>query len=287
MMTAVPVQPSTRLRARKASHAMSADDPIEHAVDAVADGTDVDWRALDREAVDREARELIANLRIVEAVAAAHRAAAATTTVGYMPATLCAPSEAREERWGRYTLREEVGSGSFGCVYRAWDPWLECDVAIKILHADAATENIKRRLLDEARALAKIKHQNVVRVLGVEQHGDAFGLCMEFVEGETLEEVIENRGTFHPREANLVAQDVCRALAAVRDQAGLVHRDVKARNVMRERAGRILLMDFGAGRELTELEAAGRHGGLAGTPLYMAPEVLAGEPASYCSDVYS
>ena len=82
----------------------------------------------------------------------------------------------------------------------------------------------------------------------------------------------------------LVGEDVCRALAAVHN-AGFVHRDVKARNVMREQAGRIVLMDFGTGREARALEPAPSD--VAGTPLYMAPEVLAGEPASMRSDVYS
>jgi hypothetical protein len=105
------------------------------------------------------------------------------------------------------------------------------------------------------------------------------------VEGQTLEDVLQLQGTFSARETVLVGEDVCRALAAVHN-AGFVHRDVKARNVMREQAGRIVLMDFGTGREASALEDPSRPD-VAGTPLYMAPEVLAGEPASMRSDVYS
>ena len=82
----------------------------------------------------------------------------------------------------------------------------------------------------------------------MESHADRVGLCMEFVRGETLEAAIESHGVLNAREAVLVGQEVCRALAAVH-LAGFVRRDVKARNVMRERAGRIVLMDFGTGRE--------------------------------------
>jgi hypothetical protein len=109
---------------------------------------------------------------------------------------------------------------------------------------------------------------------------------MEFVNGETLDEVLRSRGTLNAREAVLVGQDVCRALAAAHG-ASLVHRDVKARNIMRDRAGRIVLMDFGAGREVEELERADAEWNQAGTPLYMAPELLAGHPATYSSDMYS
>src|SRR5579871_4041502 len=148
---------------------MSADDPIEQAAQAVADGASVDWGAFDR-GDDDSARDLAANLKIVEAIAAAHRASSSLpSTVDVRTATgeIGVGADAGS-RWGRYTLRREVGGGTFGAVYRAWDPMLECDIAIKILYADAATDAVKQRLLAEARALAKVKHPNVVKVLGVE-----------------------------------------------------------------------------------------------------------------------
>ena len=131
------------------------------------------------------------------------------------------------ETWGRYRLVEKVGEGSFGSVYRAWDSELEREVAVKILHPRVANSQLKSRLLREGRALAKVRHPNVVSVLGVESHGDRVGLCMEFVRGETLATVLGRRGAFNAREAALIGEDVCRALAAVH-RAGFVHRDVKA-----------------------------------------------------------
>jgi serine/threonine protein kinase len=188
------------------------------------------------------------------------------------------------ESWGKYRLVEKVGEGGFGSVYRAWDPELEREVAIKILHPDVSVNQLKERLLREGRALARVEHPNVVRVFGVESHEDRVGLCMEFIRGETLGTVVRTQGVRNAREAMLVGEDVCRALAAVH-RAGFVHRDIKSGNVMRDRAGRIMLMDFSAGRQ-TDRKISGDFDRI-GTPMYMAPEVLAGAPASFCSDVYS
>src|SRR5262249_18259070 len=192
------------------------------------------------------------------------------------------PQDERHDTWGKYRLDQKVGEGSYGSVYRAWDQELEREIAIKILHRQVTDRELNRRLLAEGRALARVRHNNVVSVFGVESHGDRVGLCMEFVQGQTLEAELRARGTFDAREAMLIGQDVCRALAAVH-VAGFVHRDVKARNVMREPGGRIVLMDFGAGRET----GPGYLFEIAGTPVYMAPEVLEGEPATPRSDVYS
>ena len=195
------------------------------------------------------------------------------------------PSPA-QGRWGRYGIVHEAGSGSFGTVYRGIDPSLHLDVAIKVLHRHVDDELLRQRLIEEGRALAKIRHENVVRVYGVEFDGDRAGLCTEFIEGDTLENEVRTHGTFSQAQAIEVGEAVCRALSAVH-KAGFIHRDVKARNVMRERdTGRIVLMDFGTGREL-ELEAAEPKVGLAGTAIYMAPEVLDHQRASKASDVYS
>ena len=182
-------------------------------------------------------------------------------------------------RWGTLVLMEKVGEGSFGEVYRAWDVTLEREVALKLMQA-AAQEH--PGLLQEARMLARLRHPNVVTVYGVDRHDNRSGVWMEFVEGDTLAAILEERGSLGAMEALLVGLDVCRALAAVH-QSNLLHRDIKAQNVMRERGGRIVLMDFGLGRD------AGENSGpeFGGTPLYMAPELYAGEPATVRSDIYS
>jgi hypothetical protein len=266
------------------------DSLIDRAIEAVADGAPVDWDVLDSQAPDEE-RELLRCLRILDGIAEVHR----STQDDADPAEESVPRPAARgpealsgdgsDSWGRYRLIERVGEGSFGSVYRAWDPELEREIAIKILHRRVADSHLRERLLHEGRALAKVRDHNVVSVFGIESHGDRVGLCMEFVPGETLESVLRIEGPRSAHEAVLIGEDVCRALAAVH-AAGFVHRDVKARNVMREHAGRIVLMDFGTGREAEDLKEGGQ-AGLAGTPMYMAPEVLAGLPASESSDVYS
>jgi Protein kinase domain len=108
---------------------------------------------------------------------------------------------------------------------------------------------------------------------------------MEFIKGRTLEEIVRKQGPLGQGEAVTVGSKVGHALAAVH-AAGIIHRDVKARNVMREDRGRIVLMDFGTGRDGAQLAQAGA-GEIVGTPLYMAPEVLAGARATVQSDIYS
>ena len=101
-------------------------------------------------------------------------------------------------------------------------------------------------MIREGRLLARVRHPNVVTVYGAEQHEGAVGLWMEWVEGLTLKQQLAARGVLGGQEAALIGIDVCRAVAAVH-KAGLLHRDIKAQNVMREAGGRIVLMDFGAG----------------------------------------
>ena len=219
-------------------------------------------------------RRLIRELRVVAALAAVHRDPPSP------PANTA--TEARNDtlsRWGPLLLRGTIGQGHFGTVYLAWDETLERQVALKLLRGTARAGEI----IQEGRLLARVRHPNVVTVYGVDRHDGVVGLWMEFVDGLTLARVVATRGALDPREAALVGIDLCRAVAAVH-KAGLVHRDIKAHNVMREGSGRIVLMDFGAGELRTERSGAGS---AAGTPLYLAPELFDGAPATIASDVYS
>ena len=256
---------------------------LDEAIEQIADGLTVDWGAFDQ-APPARARDWAKSLRVLNDIVKLHRDAAADydqTTLGTAATTDAAPS-ASPDTWGKYRLTNKVGEGSYGSVYRAWDSELERDVAIKILHRRVGDTRLRELLLQEGRALAKIQHNNVVRVLGIEAHGDRVGLCMEFVRGKTLADVVRGQGRLSAAEAVLIGEDLCRALSAVH-RAGFVHRDVKAKNVMREDTGRIVLMDFGTGRSAGALNKNDR----AGTPLYMAPEVIEEGQQSVRSDVYS
>jgi eukaryotic-like serine/threonine-protein kinase len=185
-------------------------------------------------------------------------------------------------RWGSFELLECVGRGGFGEVYRAFDPSLQREVAVKLLwpEPDESRSRQQEDLLREARAMARVVHPNVVPVYGVDFREGRAGFWSAFVRGKTLSAMLTANGPFGPQETVLIGIDLCRALSAVH-AAGLLHRDIKAGNVMRESGGRILLMDFG----LTDFSASQTASG--GTPRYMAPELTAGEPASVRSDIFA
>jgi serine/threonine-protein kinase len=261
---------------------------------SIADGKPLDWRRLLSEAQDPDTRDTLDRLRVIADIADFHRTlhGGSATPESWAAREPLEDTASREwtpadptpplGRWGRFELLARVGRGSFGEVYRALDTQLDREVAVKLLWADHSSPVLVERLLREARMLARLRHQNVVALYGAEEQEGRAGLWMEFVRGVSLEDLVESHGPMSAREAGLVAQELCRALAAVH-QAGLVHQDVKAGNVMREEGGRVVLMDFGAGRLRERASAAG----VAGTPLYVAPEVLRGQEPDLRSDIYS
>lgn len=187
------------------------------------------------------------------------------------------------KEWGGLRVVEELGHGGGGRVYRAFDPALARDVALKIIRVPSPERGAA--LLREGQLLARVQHPNVVVVYGARQIGDEIGLWMELVRGRSLSDLVRQDGPMGPEEATVIGMSLCRALAAVHG-AGLIHRDVKAHNVMRESGGRIVLMDFGIGRDLAD-EGRPASADLSGTPAYMAPELFRGDLASASSDLYS
>ena len=259
--------------------------PLLEVASRVADGAAVDWQSLRHSIHDEAQRGILRYLEIVQGIVQGHRSLNSEVTIA---ATATMPGAAAERpaairRWGRLELTRVVGAGSFGEVYRAWDADLGREVALKLLHR--SSQHARREaVLREGQLLARVRHPNVVVVYGAEEHDRRVGLWMEFIEGRTLEDVVREQGVLGAREAALVGMDLCRALTAVHN-AGLIHRDVKAHNVMRAAGGRIVLMDFGAGVETAP--DADEPGSIAGTPVYMAPETMQGEPATVRADVYS
>jgi len=254
-----------------------ADRRLQALVAAVSDGLPVDWGQAESTARSDDERAVVRQLRVLAGVASVHRDLEQTQSSAALPADAADDLE----QWGRLALRERVGRGGYGTVYRAWDPGLDREVALKLLADERVDEEAFREsVVAEGRLLARVKHPNVIDVYGADTHEGRVGFWMEFLEGQTLKQRVDEHGPMSSREATLIGIDVARALAAVH-AAGLLHRDIKAQNVMREDGGRTVLMDFGAGVERDRIA------GLAGTPLYMAPEVLAGAQATVASDVYS
>ncbi len=184
------------------------------------------------------------------------------------------------ERWGDLFLMEHVRSGASADVYRAWDPSLRRDVALKLLRAPRGDSDG----VDEARASARIRHPGVVTVFGAAEHDGRHGVWMEFVRGETLAERIERAGPLDALEVARIGAALAEALNAVHAD-GLVHGDVKPANVILEPGGRVVLTDFGLGHPWTR-ERRGAFN-VSGTPLFLSPERLEGEPATPRSDQYA
>jgi eukaryotic-like serine/threonine-protein kinase len=253
-------------------------DPVDFTrlAEAVSDGDAVDWAAAGSHASPSDRRVLDA-LKVVSEIAGLHRTM--PPSAGERPAELYAG-----DVWSHLTLREIIGRGAYGVVYRAWDPQLDREVALKLI-SESAQRDQAMIVVDEGRLLAKVRHRGVVTVFGAARAGGFAGLWMELIQGATFEEIIQQQGRFSAREAALFGAEVAEALAAVHS-AGLLHRDVKAQNVMRDRSGRVVLMDFGTGR-VRELPDEAAVADLAGTPLYMAPELFSGGPAATQTDVYS
>jgi eukaryotic-like serine/threonine-protein kinase len=189
---------------------------------------------------------------------------------------------------GRYRLLEPLGSGGMSVVYRGLDTSLQREVAVKVLHPHLARQQDARaRLAREARAVARLQHPNILEVFDFADPSteDAF-LVTELVRGETLKSFAERERLFPPELAALVLQQLSRALGHAHE-AGVIHRDLKPENVMVRDDGVLKLMDFGIARVLDPAERMTVTGALVGSPAYMAPEVIDGEPATAESDVFS
>jgi tetratricopeptide (TPR) repeat protein/tRNA A-37 threonylcarbamoyl transferase component Bud32 len=269
---------------------VKATDRLSDVAAAVSDGAVVDWGRTESEAQPAD-RHLVSHLRILERVASVHAARPPIAaferslhdSLSHSASVQSAPPADTPNTWGPLTIVERIGSGTYADVYRARDPRVDRLVALKLLrHRDGGTAG-ESEAIEEARLLARVRHPNVVTVYGAERIDGRVGIWMELVDGRTLEQDLQQKGPFSADELVGVGTALCRALGAVH-AAGLLHRDVKAQNVMRDRDGRVLLTDFGTGRDLANPGAPRE---LAGTPLYLAPEVLNGHAASAASDVYS
>jgi serine/threonine protein kinase len=187
---------------------------------------------------------------------------------------------------GRYRVERPLGHGAMSTVDLARDVELDRDVALKRLADNLARDDdLRARFQREARLAAKLAHPNVVRVydVGADDEGRPF-IAMEYVEGETLAELVSRRGPLPPREVADLGIQACRGLAAAHD-AGLVHRDVKPQNLLLRTDGVLKLGDFGVavGLEGTRLTMAGT---VLGTAAYLAPEQARGEEVTAAADVY-
>jgi serine/threonine-protein kinase len=182
---------------------------------------------------------------------------------------------------GRYEILDVLGAGGMGTVTRAHDRELDEIVALKILHGTFVDVAAFR---SEVKLARRVTHRNVARTFELGEHHGIRFITMELVRGESLARILERRGALPAEEAVPILAGVCEGLAAAH-AVSIVHRDIKPENVLVEETGRVVITDFGIAREKDIDGSRSQH--VAGTPLYIAPELLEGKPIDARTDIYS
>jgi len=196
---------------------------------------------------------------------------------------------------GRYVIVERLGEGGMGSVYRASDPRLERDVALKVLHDDpdpGRGEDRRRQLRLEARALSRLLHPNIATLFDLDSHDGIDFLVLEYVPGNTLAHLLES-GPLPEARARAIALEVAEALEAAHEH-GVVHRDLKPGNIILNPRGRAKVLDFGLARfqgsstaTMSTLKTEAPADRFSGTMPYMPPEQIRGERTDARSDVWA
>ena len=187
---------------------------------------------------------------------------------------------------GKYRIEGEIARGGMGVIYRGLDLKLNRQVAIKVLHAHlSGDESFAQRFLREARAMARLAHENIIRVHAVDEQDGMHYIVMEYFPGRNLRELLREQPRLPVRQTLRIALQLAQALAYAHAQ-GIIHRDIKPANIMVDGTGKTKLVDFGIAAALDEssLTATGQ---IIGTPEYMAPEQARGEALDGRSDLYA
>ena len=187
---------------------------------------------------------------------------------------------------GRYEIMKLLGEGGMGAVYKARDTEVDRLVALKVIRPELGrSPEVLQRFKQELVVARQITHKNVVRIYDL---GDADGvkfITMEYVDGEDLKSILSKTKKFPPAEAVSIMQQICRALDACHSE-GVIHRDLKPSNVMRDKQGKVLVMDFGLARSV-QTSGLTQTGMVMGTLEYMSPEQAKGQELGSTSDIYS
>jgi serine/threonine protein kinase/tetratricopeptide (TPR) repeat protein len=187
---------------------------------------------------------------------------------------------------GRYKILRVLGEGGMGAVYQARDLELERVIAVKVIRPQlAGVSGILQRFKQELILARHVTHKNVVRIYDLGESDGVKFITMEYVEGEDLRHALRRHGKFSHAEAVEVMQQICRALDAAHAE-GVIHRDLKPQNVMRDQQGRVVVMDFGLARSL-ESPGMTQTGALVGTLEYMSPEQAVGGEIDQRSDLFA
>lgn len=188
---------------------------------------------------------------------------------------------------GGCKILQHIASGSMGIIYKAKHLSLDRIFAIKVLPPSLGSDqSFVERFVREAKAAARLEHQNAIQVVNVGQEQGHYFMVMQFVEGRDLEQVIQQKGRLSVAEATTVIRQAATGLAAAHE-LGIIHRDIKPKNLMVTKDGVVKIADFGLARDMTSAGGLTQSGQIFGTPHYMSPEQCDAKPAGIPSDIYS
>lgn len=237
-------------------------------------------------------RDLKEKAKLVEYMMSASGAASTERVTTVRPTRVSAGDVLRPGTLfaNRYEVKELLGTGGMGVVYRAFDRELQEGVAIKTLRPEVLVGGgvALERFKQEIRLARKIAHRNVVRTYDLGEVNGTYYLTMEYVEGTTLKQLIATRGPLPVPVTIPIGKQLCRALEVAHEQ-GVIHRDIKPQNLVVEPSGVLKVMDFGIARLASRPKDQGltQDGMSIGTPDYMSPEQLSGMDLDARSDLYS
>jgi serine/threonine protein kinase len=187
---------------------------------------------------------------------------------------------------GKYEIQGEIARGGMGIIYKAIHTTLNRIVAIKVLHPQYSGDSaFLKRFQREARAMARLDHENIIRVFDVAEDHGSYYIVMEYFNGKDLKQLILEKGRIVPQEALTIAIQLTNALAYAHAQ-GIIHRDIKPGNIMNDSRGRVKIADFGIAAATDEISVTAT-GQIIGTPEYMSPEQARGETLDGRTDLYS
>jgi len=193
------------------------------------------------------------------------------------------------EKIGKYKILGILGKGGMGIVYKALDPDIEREVAIKTIRFDTLSagthkDELMGRFIREARAAGKIAHPNIITVFDVGRENDLTYIVMQYIEGQSLQALIDSGKRLSPKEIVEVMKPICDALDYAHN-SGIIHRDIKPANIMIDKSGKSFLADFGVAR--METSTMTQSGTTVGTLIYMSPEQITGQKVDRRSDIFS
>ncbi len=194
-----------------------------------------------------------------------------------------------QKKLGRYEIREEIGRGAMGVVYKAYDPNINRIVAIKTIHQEGgrgtdSCGDVIGRFCREAKTAGKLSHRSIVNIFDAQEEGEIFYIVMEYIRGRALSEMIKYGEKFDMNRALNIVIQLCQGLHHAHVQ-GIVHRDVKPANIMVLENDEIRITDFGVAKILASDMT--HTGSVLGSPSYMAPEQISGRPVDGRTDVFS